>query len=318
MAADASRQVRVGLVLSNPVVSRAGDAAEYATFSGLLRAKRHLHVEAKAVAPNPTGPIDLAPYDFLARRHYDLVISAPFIAGLSQAAHRFSNVKFVALDGTRQELTAPVPANVEGTIFHTEQPAYLAGFVAAGMADRGPEPHVVSTIGGVPKEPQVQAFIAGFRAGAKRADPRIRLLNAYSGTFVDQSRCEQVALKQIAEGSRVVFPVAGGCGLGALEAAKRKGVYAVGVDTDQSDRGPFVLTSVVINWNHAVYELARLAVDGRLRTGGNLSWDMWHHFVGLGKISRKVPLSLKRQLIRLKAQIRQGTIAVPATFSSVH
>ena len=42
-----------------------------------------------------------------------------------------------------------------------------------------------------------------------------------------------------------MFQVAGGCGLGALEAAGEDNVWGVGVDTDQSAEGPQVLTSAV-------------------------------------------------------------------------
>jgi len=316
LAAGGDGQVGVGLVLDHPLGSHAGDAGEYATFDGLLRAKQRLHVQVKAVAPNPTSFIDLAPYDFLARRHYSLVISLPFLGGLSQSARGLPKVRFVALDGTRQELEPPVTANVEGTLFHTEQAAYLAGFVAASMVDRKPPPHVVSTIGGN-SEPQVQAYIAGFQAGAKRADPEIKLLNTYSGDFVNAATCEQIALGQIAQGSRVVFAVAGDCGQGALEAAKRKGVFGVGVDTDESGLGRFILTSVVINWKLGVYDLARRFVHGRLPMGGNLSFDMRDHFVGLGKFSPKVPPALRRYVLtHLATRIEQGKIVVPAALSS--
>jgi basic membrane protein A len=314
LAAPDRRQFGVGLVLSGPVVSRAGDRIQYSAFRGLVRAKRNLHVRVKAVAPSPTGPGELAPFDFLARRHYDLVIALAFVPGLSQAARRFPSVKFAALDATRQEFKPPA-ANVEGTVFHAEQAAYLAGFVAARMADRGRPPHVVSSVSGTP-EPQVQALIAGFQAGAKRADPKIGLLNAYTDSYIDRTKCKDAALQQIAHGSRVVFDVAGNCGLGALDAAKQKGVYGVGVDADQSYLGQYILTSVVKNLNLAVYDLAERLVHGRLRTGGNLSFDLRNHGVGLGKFSPKVPRSLRRQLIPLEAQIEQGKIVVPATLSS--
>lgn len=312
--ANATRQVRVGLVLPQPL--NRGDPVEYATYRGLLRAKRQLQVQAKAVVPNPNFYFDPAPFDYLARQHYDLVISAGYVGGLSEAARRFSKVKFAALDAARGELYL-APANLEGTIFHSEQASYLAGFVAARMADRGRGPHVVSSVGGN-AEPQVQALIAGFQAGAKRADPKIRLLNVYTNDFLNPARCAHAALDQIAHGSQVVFDVAGLCGVGALQAAKSKGVYGVGVDTDQSQLGQFILTSVVLNWGLAVFDLAKLAAQDRLRTGGNLSLDLRHHFVGLGKFSPEVPRSLRRQLKPLAAQIEQGKIAVPTALSARH
>jgi basic membrane protein A len=315
-SADSKRQVRVGLVLSQPL-SRANDPGEYAAYRGLLRAKRQLGVQVKAVVPNPSFPFDPAPFDYLAAQGYDLVIASGNVGGLSEAGRRFPNVKFAAEDAFRGQLQPAAPANVAGTVFHAEQAAYLAGFVAARVADRGPKPHVVSSVGGF-AIPQVQALIAGFRAGARRADPKIGLRNAYAESFSSEPACRNVALDQISHGSQVVFDVAGACGVGALEAAKQKGVYGVGVDTDQSWRGRFILTSAVLNWGLGVYTLAKLAVQGRLRTGGNLSWDMRHHFVGLGKFSPKVSLSVRRQLEPLAAQIAEGRIVVPTTFNARH
>lgn len=320
VAADGSTQLRVGLVLEQPLVGRASDPFQYGAYRGLLRAAHHLHVGAKAVAPSPTGAGDayLPPFFYLARQRYDLVIAVGFLEadGLSKVARRFPHLKFAVLDAPWTAVKPP-RANVEGTVFHTEQAAYLAGFVAARVADQGPMPHVVSSVGGIPI-PTVQSYIAGFQAGAKRADPKIRLLNAYSYDFLNRTKCKHAALDQIAHGSRVVFDVAGACGIGALEAAKRKGVYGIGVDIDQSYLGKFILTSVVKNLNVAVYDLARLLVDGRLRTGGNLTFDLRNHGVGLGKFSSRVPRGLRRRLAALAAQIEQGKIVVPAKLNPPH
>lgn len=318
VAADTSTQVRIGLVLQDPQVSRTGDPFGYGAFRGLVRARRQLHVQARAVASSPTGP-SLSPFTYLARKGYDLVISLGVTerSGLAQAARLWPHVKFALVDGARNDIRGRRPPNVEGTVFHTEQAAYLAGFVAARMADRGPPPHVVSSVGGFATR-QVRAFIAGFQAGAKRADPKIKLLNAYTHDFVNKAKCAQVALHQITRGSRVVFDVAGACGIGALEAAKRKGVYGVGVDIDQSYLGKFILTSVVKNLNLAVYDLARRLAAGRLHTGGNLSFDLGNHGVYLGKFSPDVPLALRRALAPLAAKIERGKIVVPTTLNRPH
>ena len=305
------------MVLEEPVVGRASDPFQYGAYHGLLRATLHLPVRAKAVAPNPSGSGDqyLAPFFYLARQRYDLVIAVGTLesGAISRTARRFPDEKFALLDGTRQDVRNS-PANVEGTVFHTEQAAYLAGVVAARMADRRPPPHVVSSVAGVPI-PAVQAYVAGFQAGARRADPEIRLLNEYSYDFLNPAKCEHAALDEIAHGSQVVFDVAGACGYGALEAAKLKGVFGVGVDIDQSYLGKFILTSVLKNLNLAVYDLARRLVDGRLPTGGNLSFDLRNHGVSLGKFSPDVPLTLRRQLVRLAAQIEHGKIVVPTKVS---
>src|SRR6266536_1932476 len=88
---------------------------------------------------------------------------------------------------------------------------------------------LVNTVGSVggEKQPPVDRYIAGYQAGARKADPGVKLLNAYSQDWVDQAKCKQAALDQIASGANVVFQVAGGCGLGVLDAAKERRVWGI-------------------------------------------------------------------------------------------
>jgi len=320
-AAGGNRPLRVGLVLEQTLVGRGTDPFQYGAFRGLVRARRHLHIEAKAVAPSPTGTSDefVAPFYDLARKQYDLVFGIGFLelGAMARAAHKFPHTRFALLDAPREAVSGH-PANLEGTVFHTEQPAYLAGYLAARIADQGPKPHVVSSVGGI-KLPTVDAYIAGFEAGAKAADPKIKLLRAYSNSFTVARFCANDASEQIDRGSKVVFNVAGGCGLGALDMAKRRGVYGIGVDIDQSYISHrLILTSVIKNLDVAVYDLANRLVHGRLRTGGNLSFTLRNHGVGLGRFSPVVSPSLRRKLVSLARQIKQGKIVVPATVSPLH
>ena len=316
-AADGGRQLRVGLVLEQPLVGPGNDPFQYGAYRGLLRAVRRLPIQAKAVAPSPTG-VDTyaAPFDWLARQHYDLTIAVGFLelGALSQTARRFPQRTFALLDAPHQDVPRD-PGNVEGTIFHSEQAAYLAGFISAKMANRRHSAsHVISAVGGL-DIPPVEAYIAGFEAGAKRADPKIRVLHTFANSFTNEAPCASAAREQIGQGSTVVFNVAGECGLGALNAAKKLGVYGIGVDTDQSDLGSYILTSAIKNLKLAVYKLSSSLVQGRLRTGGNLSFTLRNDGVYLGHFSPLVPRSLRRELRPLERQIKHGKIAIPSTLS---
>ena len=134
------------------------------------------------------------------------------------------------------------PTNVEGLLFEEQEAGYLAGYLA-GPVRQGQQRHDDRRSVGGQKIPPVDHYIAGYQAGAKKADPGIKTLNGYSQDFVDQAKCKEIALNQIAKGSKVVFQVAGQCGLGALDAAKEKSVQGIGVDADQAYLGPHVLTS---------------------------------------------------------------------------
>ena len=124
----------------------------------------------------------------------------------------------------------------------------------------------ISTVGGQ-KIPPVDHYIAGFRAGAKASNPNVKTLNGYSQSFDDQAKCKEIALDQIAKGSKLVFQVAGQCGLGALDATKDKGVQAIGVDSDQSYLGPQIITSALKKVDEAVYNAAKETQDGTFKPG---------------------------------------------------
>jgi len=159
----------------------------------------------------------------------------------------------------------------------------------------------------------VDRFIAWYQAGAKAADPGITVLNNYSEDFSDQAKCKQIALNQIEQGAGAIFQVAGGCGLGALDAAKEKGVWGIGVDADQSFLGPHILTSAVKRVDTAVFDAIKLVVDGKFK-GGNITFGLKDNGVGIGKISPKVPKSEVAKVMQVRADIIAGKIKnIPTT-----
>src|SRR6185436_7843640 len=103
--------------------------------------------------------------------------------------------------------------------------------------------------------------------------------------FVDQAKCKEIALDQISQGSKVVFQVAGQCGLGALDAAKEKGVQGIGVDADQSYLGPHILSSALKKVDVAVLDAIKRAQAGDFKGGTNVIATVKNGGVGIGKIS---------------------------------
>ena len=104
--------------------------------------------------------------------------------------------------------------------------------------------------------------------------PGIKVTWGYSQDWDNTAKCKELALSQIAHGSGVVFQVAGGCGLGALDAAREKGVWGIGVDADQSFLGPYVLTSAKKGVDAAVFLTIQALQKGRstaARTASSVS-----------------------------------------------
>jgi basic membrane protein A len=282
-------------------------------YNGLKRAQRELRVQGRVVESKSAA--DYVPnMAALVRQGYDLIISVGFAQGdaVDKAAQRFPGTKFAIVDVSQADL-AHTPANVQGLLFREEQVGYLVGFLAALEEQRRGGKQIVSAVGGF-KEPPVDRFIAGYRAGAERAVPGTTVLYNYSSDWDDQAKCKELALNQIAAGSGVVFQVAGGCGLGALSAAADKGVWGIGVDADQSFLGPHVLTSALKGVDNAVFLTIRSVLDGTWDGGGNTVFGLDRDGVGLGKVSPKVPKSELDALEQVKGEIASGAITgIPTT-----
>jgi basic membrane protein A len=167
---------------------------------------------------------------------------------------------------------------------------------------------MISSVGGQ-KQPPVDRYIAGYQAGAKAADPAISFQNGYSQEWVDQAKCKTIALDQIAAGSNIVFQVAGGCGLGALDAAKERNVWGIGVDADQSYLGPQILTSAMKRVDTSVYATVQQVLAGRFKGGTNAVFSLKNNGVGLGKINAKVPASDVKKVHDIAKQIASGEIS---------
>ena len=304
------KALRVGLVTD---VGQLNDRGfNQLAFQGLQRAERELGVEGRVL--ESTSDAEYVPnHSSLAEQGYDVVIGVGFAQGdaVAAVAKQFPDTKFVIIDVDQASL-AGKPANVVGLLFKEQEVGYLAGTLAALTAKRSGSDEI-SSVGGM-KEPPVDRFIAGYQAGAKAADPGITTLNGYSQDWDDLGKCKEVALDQIAKGSKIVFQVAGGCGLGALDAAKEQRVWGIGVDADQSFVGPHILTSAVKRVDEAVFLTIKSVADGTWQGGRNRVFGLADDGVGLGKISPKVPDEDVAAVERVRKEIVSGKIAsIPTT-----
>jgi basic membrane protein A and related proteins len=281
-------------------------------YQGLKRAEKELGIKIRVV--ESASAADYVPnYAALVRQRYDLIIGVGFAQGdaIDTAATQYPDTKFAIVDVDQTGLKHK-PKNVVGLLFKEQEVGYLAGYLAGRTKKREGGKAVISSVGGF-KEPPVDRFIAGYQAGAKDAFPGVQTLNAYSSDWDDQAKCKEIALSQIARGSGVVFQVAGGCGLGALTAAKQQKAWGIGVDADQSFLGPFVLTSALKRVDEAVFETIQAVVDDSWMGGRNLTFGLKDDGVGLGKISSQVPQEDLDALDQVKERIRSGEITVPTS-----
>ena len=253
----------------------------------------------------------------LQRDGADISIATGFLLaeGLATVAKRFPDGEFTIVDYSvkappfANNKGKPLFKNVVGLTFATNQNSYMIGCLAALMAKRDGG-NIISAVGGI-KIPTVDIFIAAYRAGARKCVPGTQTLIDYSQDFVDQAKCKELALNQIDQGSKVVFQVAGGCGLGALDAAKEQSVWGVGVDTDQSFLGRHILTSAVKRVDVAVETVVVSTKAGKFKGGTDLNFNLKNKGVAIGKISSQVPQAYIKRMNALGAQIIAGKIKPP-------
>ena len=280
---------------------------------GLKRAQTQLGVQGRVFISKSNA--DYVPnLSTAARQGYNLVIAVGFLMAdsLATVAKAFPRTKFAIVDNTGVGLKGGAK-NVRGLLFKEQEAGYLVGYLAARQVVTKPVggQTMIGAVGGL-KIPPVDRFIAGYYEGAKKASAKVKVVHSYSQDFVDQAKCKEQALNQIANGAGVVFQVAGQCGLGVLSAAKEKKVFGIGVDADQGYLGNHVLTSATKKVDVAVFSSikAAKAAGANFRTGFDAIFSVKNGGVGYGKISTRVSAKLKAEVAFIQKQIASGKIVV--------
>jgi basic membrane protein A len=178
----------------------------------------------------------------------------PILAGF---AVRYPNLVFIANDFDGGQY-----ANVRSIVYNQHEGAFLAGALAGWRTRTGR----VGFIGAI-DIPVIEAFLVGFREGVGYASPETRVVAEFISQVPDYSgfnnphKAYELAGKQYAEGSDIIFAAAGMSGNGIIQAAKNNGKFVIGVDSDQDHMAKgFVLTSVMKRLDSAVYaEVVRVA-----------------------------------------------------------
>jgi basic membrane protein A len=244
----------------------------------------------------------------LARKKLDLIASIGFsqTQAVQKVAAEFPNVHFVLVDGNAQG------KNVNSVLFKEQEGSYLAG-VAAAMASKTKK---LGFVGGM-DIPLIRAFQCGYAQGAKAVAPKVEIFQNMVGTtsaaWNDPAKGGELARAQFDRGADVVFAVAGGSGMGALQMAKTRGKLAIGVDSNQNYLHPgTMLTSMVKHVDNVAYDAFVQAKNGQWTPGisykglkeGGVDW-------ALDKDNRAVVTpDIEKRVNAAKADIISGKIKV--------
>ena len=301
----AASNFKVGLVTDIGGLNDHG--FNHLAYQGIQQAESQLGVKG-TVLQSSSGADYLPNLTKLAASGDKLVIAVGYLmaSAVEKVAKQYPNTHFAIIDSPGG--TAPDTAkNIEGIDFAEQEAGYPAGYLA-GLYMKKHGYSTASSVGGQ-SIPAVNYYIAGYQAGVQAADPGAKLVNAYSQNFTDESTCKELALNQINAGSKVVFQVAGGCGLGVISAGVSMHTQVIGVDADQGYLSPsYVLTSAEKKVDTGVFTAIKDLQHGKFTA--NLQENINNGGVGVGKIdSTGQPFAA--QVNAVIAKIKSGKIKPP-------
>jgi DNA-binding SARP family transcriptional activator/basic membrane lipoprotein Med (substrate-binding protein (PBP1-ABC) superfamily) len=310
-AAVAAPGARVALILPRAPLAGKNDPYLSPFIDGLRLAKRQFGLQTqRLVGKDFVSDARLAAT--VRRGNFDLVLlAAPTVGGPAflRATQQLKSTRFVLLDAYIHNTSYRGQENVTAVRFDDEQAGYLAGYLSGLIEKTRPARHgrrVISAIGAYQAIPTVEALMKGFARGAREILPSVTILQNYSGDFNRQSRCADVANRQIDAGSKILFTAAGNCGLGALAAAGLRGVSAIGSDKDYHLLGPHILASAIKRFDLAVLTSIRWYIEGTLPPAGEIELTVEDDAISLA-LSPDVPDSIRREIAHVDAKLRANS-----------
>jgi basic membrane protein A and related proteins len=237
LASTAADKNSVGLALDGPKNDHSFRQAHYI---GLQLAAEKFGLKANVV-DNLTDP--QAQLDAIRNLAQDngLVIGggAQFAAAVNAVAPDFPDVQFVVSAGVPKQ--AP---NAHFVLTDWTGPGYVAGYIAAKLSKTGK----VGFVGGALIPPTIQGK-AGFAAGAKAANPKVKVATVIVGSFIDPQKAKAAAAAQIASGTDVLYAFldSGFAGLLKAIAESGKDVKTIGVILPQCTVSPTVVADTLSN-----------------------------------------------------------------------
>lgn len=246
--------------------------------------------------------------------NFGLVVDLEYAHGdaLTEVAKDYPDTKYVILNQVREG------ANVASVLFQEQEGSYLAGTLAAlvttdtSIKGINAEP-VIGVIGGT-KSAGIDKFIAGYMEGAKAANPDVKVLVAYSNNFADPAIGLQMTKAMFEQGADIVYQIAGGTGMGVIQAAKEAGHYAIGVDTDQDGLAPgSVLTSMIKRTDVAVEAMLKDYAADTFPAGKTAAFGLKEGGVGLSEMKHTkelIPAAILEKVEAAKQDILSGKVQV--------
>ncbi|MEN6394192.1 MAG: BMP family ABC transporter substrate-binding protein [Anaerolineaceae bacterium] len=278
------------------------------TWEGVKQAEKELGAIVQYIETTDSKDYDKNIATF-ADENYDVIVTVGFALGEATIAadKAYPNIKFIGVDQSQSEV---IP-NLAGLVFPEDKAGFLVGALAAQMTKTGK----IGAVCGTDAVPAVWRFGEGYRAGAAYIDPAVEVNVVYHSdvgfdkTFTDPEWGKTTALSMIDKGVDVIFGAGGKTGNGALLGAAERGVYAIGVDTDQYYTVPeaqkYLLSSAMKLLTPGTFNLIKMAKEGNFPGGdyvGEAGFAPYHD------VESQVPAEVKAKMEEIQKALSEGTL----------
>lgn len=260
----------------------------------------------------------------LSEQDWDIIITGSFDMKeiIERVAKDYPDKKYIAYDTTMDYADGEYE-NVYSILYKQNEASFLAGILAAKLAQKTGQ-KMVGFLGGM-DIPVINDFMVGYVNGVKYIDKNIKAVISYVGNFSDTAKGMEISIAEYNQGASVVFAAAGQAGLGLVDAAKKTGKYAIGVDSDQSlifeksdpEKASLILTSVLKNIDKSIVRAIKLEMQGKLKWGTCESLGLAEDGVSIAKnkyYKTNVPREIRQLIDKVEEDIRNGKIKVPTAF----
>ena len=247
--------------------------------------------------PNITSFID---------EDYDLIISVGYMLAdaTREAAEANPDQKFAIIDDS----SCSDLDNVTCLMFKQEQASYLVGYVSGLMTETN---NVGFVLGNASET--MHLFGYGYLAGVLDANPDAKIQQYNAASFADAAGGKSAATTMVTNGADVIFHAAGSTGVGVIEGCKEAGIYAVGVDSDQSYLAPdTIITSAMKRVDVAVQTVSEEAINGTI-SGGIETYELSNGGVDIAPTTTLLPDDVVSAVEEIKQKIISGEVTVPAS-----
>lgn len=305
---DAKSDIKVALVLG---LGGLGDKAFNDNgYAGVEKAKKELGIQFDYVEPKEISEFETDHREYAKTGEYDLIIGLGFdqADAIKKVASEFPNQKFLLIDGT---VDAP---NVTSVTFKDYEKAFLIGAFAAQET----KTNKLGIVGGM-DIPLINAFAAGYKAGAKYINKDVDVMINYVGAWNDPNTAKEMAISMYDKDADIVYAAAGASGLGVFSAAKEKDKYAIGADVNQNSIDPdHIILSSVRRLDNIIFDQIKSIKDGSFKSG-TLNLGLKDNAVSYTADGSniKMPQEYIDKVEELKKKVSDGEIKVPDKLEDV-